>query len=199
VGFRGPGTSLESLETVAGHPVEVKTRLIDARSKQHIARIDNDTESSGIQAGSWPVGINNYDAIVISDYNKGFVSYEVIEWVRKEFRGPIFVDTKKTELARLEGCIVKINALEYSLLKSECSELIVTGGKDGAKYKANSYQTPLVEVADVCGAGDTFLAALAYKYLVERSIPQAINFAIRASAITVQHIGNYAPASKEIQ
>jgi sugar/nucleoside kinase (ribokinase family) len=136
---------------------------------------------------------------VISDYNKGFVSYEVIEWVLKEFRGPVFVDTKKTELARLEGCIVKINALEYSLLKSECSELIVTGGKDGAKYKGNSYQAPQVEVADVCGAGDTFLSALVVEFLNTRCIAQAINFANRAAAVTVQHIGVYAPTLEEIQ
>ena len=49
------------------------------------------------------------------------------------------------------------------------------------------------------GAGDTFLAALTYKYLLEQSMPVAINFAIRASAITVQHIGNYAPIIEEIQ
>jgi D-beta-D-heptose 7-phosphate kinase/D-beta-D-heptose 1-phosphate adenosyltransferase len=55
-----------------------------------------------------------------------------------------------------------------------------------------------VEVADVCGAGDTFLSALAYCYLLENTMPIAINFAIRASAITVQHIGNYAPDLKEI-
>ena len=188
-----------NVKYITDGPPSTKTRLIDARSKQHIARIDNDTESSGIQAGSWPVGINNYDAIVISDYNKGFVSYEAIEWVRKEFRGPIFVDTKKTELARLEGCIVKINALEYSLLKSECSELIVTGGKDGAKYKANSYQTPLVEVADVCGAGDTFLSALVVEFLNTGCMKKSIAFANRAAAVTVQHTGVYAPTLEEIQ
>jgi sugar/nucleoside kinase (ribokinase family) len=75
----------------------------------------------------------------------------------------------------------------------------VTLGDQGAKCNGIHFTSKRVEVADVCGAGDTFLAALTYKYLVERSIAQAINFAIRASAITVQHIGNYAPTAKEIE
>jgi bifunctional ADP-heptose synthase (sugar kinase/adenylyltransferase) len=175
--------------------ISKKTRLIDSRSKQQIVRIDNDADCR-------PVDITtalDYDAIVISDYNKGTVSYELIERLRREFAGPIFVDTKKTDLARLEGCIVKINQLEYNRITSACTDLIVTLGDRGAKWNEIHFTSKRVEVADVCGAGDTFLAALAYKYLVERSIPPAINFAIRASAITVQHIGNYAPTSKEIQ
>ena len=176
--------------------ISKKTRLIDSRSKQQIVRIDNDVDCRPITVD---VALTQYDAVVISDYNKGTVSYELIEQLRQEFAGPIFIDTKKTDLARLQGCIVKINQLEYNRITSACTDLIVTLGDRGARWNEIHFTSKRVEVADVCGAGDTFLAALAYKYLVERSIPQAINFAIRASAITVQHIGNYAPASKEIE
>ncbi len=174
-----------------------KTRLIDLRSKQHIIRIDNDLESKPIEiATSIP---ESYDAVVISDYNKGTVSYELIEQIRKDYQSPIFVDTKKTDLQRLEGCIVKINKLEHSLLKSQCSNLIVTQGSGGAVYKNNNYSTMDVEVVDVCGAGDTFLAALVYKYLCSNSIDQAIDFANNAASITVQHTGVYAPTIEEIK
>ena len=175
--------------------ISKKTRLIDSRSKQQIVRIDDDADCR-------PVDVTtalDYDAIVISDYNKGTVSYELIERLREQFAGPIFVDTKKTDLARLEGCVVKINQLEYNRITSACTDLIVTLGDQGARWNQIHFTSKRVEVADVCGAGDTFLAALAYKYLVDRSMSQAINFAIRASAVTVQHIGNYAPAPKEIQ
>ena len=57
---------------------------------------------------------------------------------------------------------------------------------------------PKVEVVDVTGAGDTFLAALAYKWLDTGSINAALFFAIEASSITVQHFGCYAPTLKEI-
>lgn len=173
-----------------------KTRLIDLKSKQHIVRVDNDVYSDPVVFETEIP--KNYDAVVISDYNKGTVSYEMIEGLRKEFSGPIFVDTKKTDLARLEGCIVKINNLEYSLLKTECTDLIVTLGSLGARYQDQTYPAEQIEVVDVCGAGDTFLAALTYGYLQTQDMPRAIGFAMRASAITVQHNGVYAPTIEEI-
>ena len=142
-----------------------------------------------------------YDAIVISDYNKGTVTYELVEELRKEFNGPIFVDTKKHDLKRFEGCIVKINQHEFSNLTSQPSEdtdLIVTYSGDGVIWGAHAFAAKSVEVADVCGAGDTFLSALCYQYLNTNDIATAIQFAIKASAITVQHLGCYAPTLKEI-
>ena len=173
-----------------------KTRLIDTRSKQQIVRIDNDVHSSSAVI---TYKLDNYDAIVISDYNKGTVSYELIESLRKDYRGPIFVDTKKTDLARLEGCIVKINSLEFSQIKTKCSNMIVTLGPDGAECNGQQFSAPRVEVSDVCGAGDTFLSALAYCYVNTASIEQAIRFAITASAVTVQHLGVYAPTLQELE
>jgi len=173
-----------------------KTRLIDTRSKQQIVRIDNDVHSSSADI---TYKLDNYDAIVISDYNKGTVSYELIESLRKDYSGPIFVDTKKTDLARLEGCIVKINSLEFSQIKTKCSNMIVTLGPDGAECNGQRFSAPRVEVSDVCGAGDTFLSALAYCYVNTDSIEQAIRFAITASAVTVQHLGVYAPTLQELE
>ena len=123
-----------------------KTRLIDTRSKQQIVRIDNDVHSS---SAAITYKLDNYDAIVISDYNKGTVSYELIESLRKDYRGPIFVDTKKTDLARLEGCVVKINSLEFSQIKTKCSNMIVTLGPDGAECNGQRFSAPRVEVSDV--------------------------------------------------
>lgn len=173
-----------------------KTRLIDIRSKQQIVRIDNDIRSEPLEfLTAIPT---HYDAIVISDYNKGTVTYELIEELRRAYQGPIFVDTKKTDLARLEGCIVKINSLEYSLIKSKCTDLIVTLGKDGAWYNDTTYPSDPVEVADVCGAGDTFLAALVNQYLIEQDLQLAIPYAIKAAGITVQHLGVYAPTKEQL-
>jgi len=175
----------------------IKTRLIDLKSGQHIVRIDNDSVSKPIEiADSY---FESYSAIVISDYNKGTVSYELIQTLRQAFSGPIFVDTKKTDLARLEGCIVKINSLEHALAKTYPSELIVTEGRDGVKYQQRNYPAQKIEVVDTCGAGDTFLAALCLGYLRNNNdIHEAIDFANRAAAITVQHHGVYAPTMEEI-
>jgi D-beta-D-heptose 7-phosphate kinase/D-beta-D-heptose 1-phosphate adenosyltransferase len=136
---------------------------------------------------------------VISDYNKGSVSYELIEELIA-LSIPIFIDTKKTDLARMQGAWVKINDLEYSKVTSECTGLIVTHGASGASAVHHDITCPApnVEVADVTGAGDTFLAALAYNFLQTKDIKRAIDFAILASSVTVQHFGCYAPTMEEI-
>ena len=175
----------------------IKTRLIDERSKQQIVRIDNDSESTPIVFETEIPDV--YDAIVISDYNKGTVSYELIEELIA-LSIPIFIDTKKTDLERFQGAWVKINELEYSKITSECSGLIVTRGSKGASAVHHDIDVPAprVEVTDVTGAGDTFLSALVFEYLNTSSIEQAIKFAIRASAVTIQHLGVYAPSLEEI-
>jgi len=175
-----------------------KTRLIDIRSKQQIVRIDNDASSTPIEFVTAIPKV--YDAIVISDYDKGTVSYDVIEEAIAT-RIPVFVDTKKTDLERLQGAWVKINELEYSKIKSECTGLIVTKGAKGAiiKHHDISSPAPSVEVVDVTGAGDTFLSALAYMYLETKEIKTAVEFANNAASITVQHVGCYAPKIEEIK
>ena len=175
----------------------VKTRLIDERSRQQIVRIDNDVVSTAITFDT--IIPDTYDAVVVSDYNKGSVSYELIEELIA-LSIPIFIDTKKTDLERMQGAWVKINELEYSKIKSECSGLIVTRGSRGASaiHHEIDVAAPGVEVVDVTGAGDTFLAALTYQYLDTGNIEQAIRFANQASAVTVQHLGVYAPTLKEM-
>ena len=188
-----------SVDLVCGHASK-KTRLIDVRSKQQILRIDEDVESIPVVN----IGTDGYDAVVVSDYNKGVVSYELIELIIRQSNGgsfpPVFIDTKKTQLDRMQGAWVKINELEYSKVKSECTGLIVTKGGGGAYATYYNYQSraPKVEVADVTGAGDTFLAALTYNYLHTRNIMRAMDFANLAAAVTVQHIGCYAPTNEEI-
>lgn len=198
------GNVAKNLEALGCHvtylhgETSTKTRLIDIRSKQQIVRIDNDIASTPLTfETAIPIV---YDAIVVSDYNKGTVSYELIEELI-ETGIPVFVDTKKTDLDRFQGAWVKINELEYSKIKSECTGLIVTRGAKGASviHHEINCTAPRVEVSDVTGAGDTFLAALTVDYLNNKNIEQAVKFAIRASAITVQHLGVYAPSLEEMK
>lgn len=178
-----------------------KTRYIDNRSKQHLLRVDNEPD-----VPSWDNNLpyDGYDAVVISDYNKGFLTYENIEYIIKSTNSPVIIDTKKKDLSRFSAnhSIIKINEHEYQSRYSIPSNLIVTLGQKGAMLKQFNkeeiFDTVKVEVADVCGAGDTFLSAFTFKYLESKSIEQAIRFANKASSITVQHRGNYAPSHVEI-
>jgi bifunctional ADP-heptose synthase (sugar kinase/adenylyltransferase) len=186
-----------TVDFVHGIKTCIKTRVIDSRTKQHLVRIDQDSPSRAVKIDY--NNIDQYNAIVVSDYNKGSVDYDTIENLRLRYHGPIFVDTKKTDLARFEGCFVKINQVEFDSAKTLPTELIVTLGRDGARYKEHTISAPQVEAFDVCGAGDTFLSALAYNYVLSQDILSAIEFAIRASSITVQHIGVYSPTLEEIE
>lgn len=187
------------VDFIKGNRTSSKTRLIDLKTKKQLLRIDNDLISDPINIDK--IKSFDYDAIVISDYNKGSITYELIDNLRSKYNVPIFLDTKKVDLNKFDHIFVKINELEYKNLKSYNKNLIVTLGKKGAMYKTTTetlFPTNDVEVSDVCGAGDTFLAALTYQYLVTKDMGSAINFANKASSIAIQHFGNYAPTLKEI-
>jgi D-beta-D-heptose 7-phosphate kinase/D-beta-D-heptose 1-phosphate adenosyltransferase len=175
----------------------VKIRMIDQRSKQHILRVDHDVLCKEVSVDD--IDMTVVDAIIISDYNKGTVSYELVEKLQHMTSVPIFVDTKKTDLARFNRCFLKINELEYSKRTSTSDHMIVTHGGSHVEYNGNSYTVPTVPVFDVCGAGDTFLAALVYEFLYTNDMNKAIEFAIKAAAVTVQHLGVYAPTIEEIK
>jgi bifunctional ADP-heptose synthase (sugar kinase/adenylyltransferase) len=180
---------------------ENKNRYIDIKSKNQLLRVDEKLESLYNKVDYYSLlDFSSYDAIVISDYDKGFISYEDIRLITTSYVGPIFIDTKKKDLEAIKNCIFKINQHEYRSLTSypPSSNLIVTGGSDFVSWNEKKYYPPKVEAHDVCGAGDTFLAALVYEYLNTQNLDMAIVFAINASAITVQKTGVYAPTIREI-
>ena len=183
-----------------------KTRYIDKRSGQHLLRVDDESDIVPWSGRIHLSPIESYDAIVISDYNKGFLTYEHIENIIKSVTCPVFIDTKKQDLSRFsaDNVYIKINELEYKTSISRPAQFIVTLGDRGAMFTSPSigakmFETKRVEVMDVCGCGDTFLASLAYGYLSLGSIESAIIFANVAAGITVQHRGNYAPSYQEIK
>jgi bifunctional ADP-heptose synthase (sugar kinase/adenylyltransferase) len=183
----------------------IKTRIIDLRSRQHILRIDDDNHSTALEF----TDIRSDDltwaqAIVVSDYAKGFIDGRLLRDLRRNYQGPIFIDTKQPDLGRLQGFIVKINEQEHRSRASAADTMIVTLGARGAvlleaRQPERTFPAPQVDVSDVCGAGDTFLAALTREYLMAGDLARATAFAVRAAAVTVQHLGVYAPRLEEIQ
>lgn len=193
----------DNLESLGVHVVSFlsknskKIRYIDEKSNYHLLRIDNDVKSEPLKINTdFP---KNVDAIVISDYNKGFVSYELIEELIKKYKKtPIYIDTKKQDLQKFNGCFVKINESEYKNKISNTDNIIVTFGGSHVMFRNKIYTVPRIKAFDPCGAGDTFLASFVFCHLLTKNIDVAIEFAIRASTITVQHIGTYSPKLEEI-
>ena len=77
--------------------------------------------------------------------------------------------------------------------------LIVTLGSHGVSWKGLIFKPELVKVFDVCGAGDTFLAALVYQFLETKNMEQSIVYANKAAAISVTHPGAYHLTKKDIE
>ena len=181
----------------------VKIRLIDNKSKQHIVRIDNDIIiQNPLEFDKLDKELFKVDCIVISDYNKGLISYDLVKQIRQEFNGPIFIDTKKKDLSHFTNCFVKINEIEYNSAVSHSDQMIITMGDKGAIYKTQDnqklFEINKTEVIDVTGCGDTFLSSLVYKYMETVDIEQSIIFANKAAGVTARHMGVYAPKLEEI-
>ena len=100
----------------------IKRRFIDERYNQQLLRVDVENPTKPLD---YDLPENNFDALVISDYDKGFITtermFELVEW----FDGPVFIDSKKKVLPT-DNAYVKINADEYSKLETKSNNLIVT-------------------------------------------------------------------------
>ena len=140
------------------------------------------------------IDFDSFDVIVLSDYDKGFLTKESVSKILLRCSGKkVFVDSKKRNLSCYEECIIKINKKEKSALEEvpDSCKLITTLGPAGATYAGEIFSTKEVEVSDVCGAGDTFLSALAVGFFITDDLPRAIRFANLCSSITVQRLGTY--------
>ena len=171
-----------------------KTRYIDEKYNQQILRVDNEPN---LKPMNYDLPDGHFDALVISDYDKGFLSnekvFELVEW----FDGPVFIDSKKTKLPK-ESCFVKINDLEFSKLDNPADNLIITRGSKGAEYQGKLYPGEKVDIFDAVGAGDTFLSALVYFYLKYGTIEEAIPYANKAAAIAVSNFGTYILTKEDV-
>lgn len=170
-----------------------KTRYVDEKSNQQILRVDREDPVTPFTGEI----DDKYDVIVISDYDKGFLSQAKLFDIVQCAECPVFIDSKKTELPKY-NCIIKLNEPEYQKLKSDNHNVIVTRGSAGAEYAGQLFPAQKVKVYDVVGAGDTFLAALVYFYLRHGRIESAIPHANKAASIAVQNIGTYVLTEEDV-
>lgn len=175
-------------------PWSEKERYIDSRYGTQLLRVDYDRPSNSLT--DLP-DLTGYDAVVVSDYGKGFVSKSLLQHL--DGRLPVFLDTKKQDLEFLSSTWVKVNEHEAQKLVSFPSRLVVTLGSRGSRHGNTHAPAQPIEVVDPCGAGDTYLSAFAWHVVQDPdNIVGAMEFANLAAAVTCQHRGTYAPTLKEI-
>ena len=172
--------------------IVTKTRFVDKKTNYILLREDNNDNQYG-NCDLKLIDFEKYDAIVISDYNKGFLSRLDIKEICKK-HPLVFLDTKK-EIGKWCECVnfIKINNYEVSkarqVTKTLKDRLVITLGPAGASHKNTIYPVSSVDIKDLSGAGDTFMSGLVYKYTQTKDIDKAINFANECATVVVQRAG----------
>lgn len=173
-----------------------KTRYVEEKTNHQIIRVDSDATKSKRIEGVEHIPFDLYDVIIISDYNKGFLEYDDIEFICSK-HDTVFIDTKKIINEKMLGAkFIKINEHEYEnniaagqYFKEFYNKLIVTMSGRGCKYMDKEYNVDEVEVRDNSGAGDTFISALVIEYCKSKDIDKSIGYANECATIAVQHKG----------
>jgi D-beta-D-heptose 7-phosphate kinase/D-beta-D-heptose 1-phosphate adenosyltransferase len=186
-------------------PKSVKTRVMC--DGHYVTRIDNDYNANGddILDKICQKDFSKYDYVVLSDYNKGVLdeSLEIIKHIN-QFYCKIIVDPK-THANHYEGAwLVKPNAKEFrEYFINWQGNIITTQASDNviAKIDGKEYDIPVepVEVSDVTGAGDCFLAAFVYALTKNYNYKKCLELAVRGSTESVKHVGTYVLTEKDLQ
>ena len=168
-----------------------KTRYVHNASNHMFFRVDSPNNIGKINLNEVDY---DYKLIVISDYDKGFLSESDIQTIC-ENHDNVFIDSKKIlgDWAS-KAKFIKINDYEYKrsekFISNELkSKIIHTMGGDGCKYQNKIYKVNKVDVKDTSGAGDSFLAGLVIEYLKSNDIEKSINFANKCASEVVKHRG----------
>ena len=172
-----------------------KTRYVDKKTNHTFLRVDTGEDNILRVYSKQLECIKNYSAIIISDYNKGFLHEDDISYICNN-HPLVFLDTKKhiADFCK-NATFIKINEIEYNNSKEELSKkhfedsLIVTLGSSGCKFREKIYPVDTVQVKDMSGAGDTFIASLVVNYLKTFNIEEAIKFANLCATSVVQRRG----------
>jgi len=175
-----------------------KTRYVDRKSNHMFLRVDENDFAEPFNLNvSKTNSIINSDIVIVSDYNKGFLSHEDLLSIGKNSKLSI-LDSKKI----LNDDIVK----SFTFVKMNFSEskqnshltytdnVIVTLGGDGCKYKDEIFKSPSPkETIDVSGAGDTFTSSFILKFYETNNIKESIIFANTMASIVVSKRGVTTP------
>ena len=210
----GAGNLYENLKSLEvdvelldlSHPKCIKTRVFC--DGHYVTRIDQDYQTDGYDVLETveAMDLSLYEYVVLSDYAKGVLdcAKEIIAHANK-FGCKVIVDPKRQSSAYEGAWLVKPNAKEYEemLFNKWQGNIITTRADksvdaviDNKKYSIIPQQ---VEVSDVTGAGDCFLAAFVYALTIGKDIATCLEMATDAATESVKHVGTYVLTKKDFE
>jgi len=199
----------DKYEIVFWHQTEklVKTRFVHNKTNHMIMRLDEgETENMvgiGFLSPKQKETISESDIVIISDYNKGFLTTNDIDTILSYSKLSI-IDTKKIIKSKelKSATFIKLNEVEFTknrhLINDLENKLLITMGEKGVPYMGKEYPSPNPQdTIDVSGAGDTFTASFILKYfLTNGNIGESIRFANEVCSDVVNKKGVALPSNK---
>jgi len=187
-------------------PRSVKTRIMC--DGHYITRIDDDKPASGtaVLKQVQETDFSQYEYVVLSDYNKGVLdeAREIIAHINK-YNCKVIVDPKANTWFYENAWLVKPNYNEFhdlgfhdwqgNIITTNAGEE-VTATIDGIKYEI---PVDNLEVSDVTGAGDCFLAAFVYGLTKGYDYKKCLKLAVTGSTESVKHSGTYTLTVNDIE
>ena len=179
-------------------PSSIKTRVIC--DGHYVTRIDDDkhADSTLVLETIELQDFSEYEYVILSDYNKGVLdeSLEIIKHINR-FNCKIIVDPKEHAKHYKDAWLIKPNHSEFTKFgfTSWQGNIITTnaGNNVVATIDNVDYDIPVedVEVSDVTGAGDCFLAAFVYGLTKQYNHKHCLELAVRGSREAVKHVGTH--------
>lgn len=154
--------------------------------------------------------LSKYDAIIVSDYDKGAFTRELAAWLIREANHkniPVFVDAKNT-WNYYSGCFAVFpnKAESQDGLNFIAEHVIQKLGADGCRVDGVHFPTKSHAVRDVTGAGDCFLAAFVYQWLEffgaetpKDRLEAAAEFANIVAGKSVEYVGTHVVTRAELE
>ena len=190
------GVDVDMFETPG--QISVKTRIIC--DGHYITRIDDDAQadSTAVLQQVLATNFSQYEYVVLSDYNKGVLdeARDIIKHINT-FGCKIIVDPKENFWYYENAWLVEPNYSEFESLEFDSwyGNIITTNAGDEviATIDGKKYEIPVdnVEVSDVTGAGDCFLAGFVYALTQGYDYGKSLKLAVRGSTESVKHSGTY--------
>jgi D-beta-D-heptose 7-phosphate kinase/D-beta-D-heptose 1-phosphate adenosyltransferase len=178
-----------------------KTRYVDDKTNYMFLRVDDgEGDVTDLKLNGYIRKlIEKSDITIVSDYNKGFLTNDVLVEIGQLSKLSI-IDSKRnlTDDIVNSYTFIKLNEEEFSVNKNlsekYLNKMVVTLGMKGAMYNNVNYPSPSPkQTIDVSGAGDTFVASFITKFYETDDISDSIKFANEMAAIVVSKRGVATP------
>lgn len=175
-----------------------KTRYVEEKSNHMFLRVDEGEDNSCKFKWSLDMDIilGRADIVIVSDYNKGFLSDADIREIGRKANLSILDSKRKLTNDMIENyTFVKLNESErLNNPDLTTDNIITTLGKRGAEYKNVLFESPVPQdTIDVSGAGDTFTAAFIVRYFETKDEKISIQYANQKASEVVSRRGVVTP------